>query len=158
MIGQSTGNRNYQGGLTLVEIMVVVAIVGLMSSIAVPAYNEYVEKARNSQAIADVSTIMQAIDHFYLKNNQYPASLADVGFNATQDPWGGSYYYMRFSDSINGVQGFRKDKNLKPVNSDYDLYSAGKDGDTKLPFTPKVSQDDIVRCNNGRYIGLAEKY
>ncbi|MEJ2180091.1 MAG: hypothetical protein P8Y28_06530 [Gammaproteobacteria bacterium] len=52
----------------------------------------------------------------------------------------------------------RKDKNLTPVNSDYDLYSAGKDGLTRLPFTAQQSQDDIVRCNNGSFIGLALDY
>lgn len=59
---------------------------------------------------------------------------------------------------MKGKGSLRKDKGLNPVNSDYDLYSMGKDGATMLPFTNPVSFDDIVRCNNGRYVGLAADY
>jgi len=52
----------------------------------------------------------------------------------------------------------RKDHNLVPVNSDFDLFSKGKDGQSKSPFTAKASRDDIVRANNGRYIGPVSGY
>ena len=47
---------------------------------------------------------------------------------------------------------------MVPVNSDYDLYSMGADGDSQTPFTAEASQDDIVRCGNGSYIGLVSNY
>jgi general secretion pathway protein G len=74
-----------------------------------------------------------------------------------QDPWKNSYYYLNVSTADNNGS-VRKDKNLTPVNSDYDLYSAGKDKQTSLPFTAGHSRDDIVRCNNGTYVGLAKNY
>jgi general secretion pathway protein G len=52
----------------------------------------------------------------------------------------------------------RKDHNLVPVNTDFDLYSMGKDGESRAPFTAKVSHDDIVRANNGQFIGLVSNY
>jgi general secretion pathway protein G len=52
----------------------------------------------------------------------------------------------------------RKDKNLVPINSDFDLYSMGVDGKTTAPLTAKDSQDDVVRANNGGYYGLASNY
>jgi len=52
----------------------------------------------------------------------------------------------------------RKDRFLVPLNSDYDLYSNGKDGDSKPPLNAKESHDDVVRANNGAYIGLASQY
>ena len=52
----------------------------------------------------------------------------------------------------------RKDHNLVPVNSDFDLYSMGKDEATNSTFTAKVSEDDIVRANNGGYVGLVSEY
>jgi general secretion pathway protein G len=52
----------------------------------------------------------------------------------------------------------RKDRFLVPINSDFDLYSMGKDGDSKAPFTAKASRDDIVRVNDGGYVGLAEEF
>ena len=53
-----------------------------------------------------------------------------------------------------GMEGHRrKDHSLVPVNSDYDLYSMGPDGDSQAPFTAQASRDDIVRASNGGYIG-----
>ncbi len=47
---------------------------------------------------------------------------------------------------------------MNPVNSDYDLYSKGPDGDTQKQFTAAKARDDIVRANNGRYYGTAEDH
>ncbi len=45
-----------------------------------------------------------------------------------------------------------------PINSDYDLWSSGKDGASSPPLTAKPSRDDIVRANNGRFVGLASDF
>ena len=132
-------------------------IVGILASIAIPAVNNAIYKAEISQAVADITTMMQAVDRYYLQHNTYPPSLADIGFDDLADPWDNPYQYLRAEDAGGDVK-LRKDKKLKPVNTDFDLYSMGRDGDTKLPFTAKASWDDIVRCNNGRYIGLADEY
>jgi general secretion pathway protein G len=52
----------------------------------------------------------------------------------------------------------RTDKNLVPINADYDLYSMGKDGKSDSPLTANDSLDDIVRGNNGAFIGVAVNY
>jgi general secretion pathway protein G len=52
----------------------------------------------------------------------------------------------------------RKDRNLVPLNSDYDLYSQGPDGNSVSPLTAAASQDDIIRANNGGFVGKAEDY
>jgi general secretion pathway protein G len=52
----------------------------------------------------------------------------------------------------------RKDKNLVPINSEYDLYSVGPDGRSVGPLTAKHSRDDIVMANDGRFIGVASDY
>jgi general secretion pathway protein G len=52
----------------------------------------------------------------------------------------------------------RKDRFLVPINTDYDLYSMGKDGRSSPPLTAKASRDDIIRANDGAYIGLASNY
>ena len=49
----------------------------------------------------------------------------------------------------------RKDRFLVPINSDFDLYSMGKDRISQIPLTAKASRDDIIRANDGAYIGLA---
>lgn len=58
-----------------------------------------------------------------------------------------------------GIAGMaRKDRFLVPINSTYDLYSMGADGRSALPLTAQHSHDDIIRANDGTYIGLAELY
>ena len=52
----------------------------------------------------------------------------------------------------------RKDHNLVPINSDFDLYSMGKDGASAPPLTAASSQDDIIRANNGEYYGYGKDY
>ena len=52
----------------------------------------------------------------------------------------------------------RKDRFLVPINSCYDLYSMGKDGQSVPPLTAKASWDDIVRANDGAFVGLAWQY
>ncbi len=47
---------------------------------------------------------------------------------------------------------------MNPLNSDYDLYSSGNDKESRDPLANALSRDDIVRANNGTYIGLGEDY
>ncbi len=76
------------------------------------------------------------------------------------DPWGNPYQYLNIEDfSGKGKKGkFREDRFKVPINSDFDLYSMGKDGKSKKSLTSKGGRDDIVRANNGGYIGPAWKY
>ncbi len=52
----------------------------------------------------------------------------------------------------------RKDRFLHPINSDYDLYSMGKDGESVEPLTARKSHDDIIRANDGSFVGLAAEF
>lgn len=151
-------------GFTLIELMLVVAIIGIFVSIAMTSYNRFVEKARATQAVVDIGGIVRSIYIFKGEKGYLPDSLAAMGISL-QDPWGNPYLYTRIDDSgaptstgKGGVGKLRKDKNLAPINSDFDLYSKGKDGKSVSPLTAPQSQDDIVRANNGRFIGLAEDY
>ena len=52
----------------------------------------------------------------------------------------------------------RKDRHLNPINSDYDLYSMGKNRDSKKPLQNPKSHDDVVRANDGSFVGLATDF
>lgn len=146
--------RSDQRGFTLIEMMVAVAIIGVLAAIAAPIYLGYRERARVTVAIVDIKHIETAINNYYVDNNAYPDSLADIGPDDYRDPWGNPYQYLRIAGAdLKGVGKLRKDHGNVPVNSDYDLYSVGADGESKTPFTAKASQDDIVRAYNGSYYG-----
>jgi general secretion pathway protein G len=147
-----------QRGFTLLELILAVAVLGILSTASVFGYQRYVARAQTARAIADISEIQLAVDKFELNNSgTLPASLADVGLGARLDPWGNAYQYLNFAN-IMGVGAVRKDRNLVPINTDFDLYSVGPDGNTQAPLTAPVSRDDIVRANDGRFIGKAEDY
>lgn len=52
----------------------------------------------------------------------------------------------------------RKDRNLVPINSDFDLYSVGRDGESVGALTAKKSHDDVIRANDGSFVGLAVRF
>ncbi len=145
------------GGYTLVEVMLAIGLVGVLAALAVSNYQAYVERARVYQAITDIAAISTGIQLYFQDANAYPASLATIGAGVQLDPWGRPYEYLNLT-TRNGNGGARRDKKLNPLNSDFDLYSRGKDGVTKLPITQKDSQDDVLRANDGAFIDLASKY
>jgi general secretion pathway protein G len=141
-------------GFTLVEVMVSVCIIGVLSAIATPFYAGYRERARVTVAVSDMKSIEVAIFNFFADNDVLPDTLAQVGKGNLRDPWGNPYAYLRIDGSeAKGKGKMRKDHFMVPVNTDFDLYSMGKDGASVSPFTAKASQDDIVRAYNGGYYG-----
>jgi general secretion pathway protein G len=146
--------------ITLVELVIVMAMVGILAAIGVPAYNNYIEKVKISQAIEDIRFIEAALKLFLTEHKVLPDTLNQVPLTQRLDPWHNPYQYLRIEgkdkDEIKGK--WRKDHFNVPVNSDFDLYSMGKDGESKSPFTAKASRDDIVRASDGAYVGLVSEY
>jgi len=146
-------------GFGLIELMITLVIASLLLSIAVPAYDRYVDRAKEARAIGDIGAISIEIGKFQLRNNNaLPDTLGELGIDIPPDPWDVPYEYLNIVTAEPGNGAFRKDKNLNPLNSDFDLYSSGEDKDSKGPLSAKESRDDIIRANNGAFIGLAEDY
>lgn len=223
------------GGFTLIEVMIAAAIAGILASLAVPTYTDFLYKARIARAIAELHGLAKELQGFALSTEQYPDSLAQIGRSTLHDPWGNPYQYYRIncgpvtishfhqpdlpdhgSDGqimpattpsppheghvlltvgtthtqalvqlvaksgsgssasgggssgsgasgagggggppCGGVGGARKDRFLVPINSDFDIYSMGRDGQTIAPLTAKKSHDDIIRASDGGFYGLA---
>ncbi len=145
-------------GLTIFELMLVVALISILVASAVPSYIGYIERTESDIAIKQIGTMSLVIDGYAFSNGgTYPASLSDVGLDGYEDPWGNTYKYTNIAQTRNRGKA-RKDRNLVPINSDYDLYSHGPDGRSVSPLTARHSRDDLVRANNGRFIGVAEDY
>jgi general secretion pathway protein G len=156
-LGVSEPTHRLCGGFTLIELMIVVAIISTLAAIAVPLYGAFVDKTKVARAIIDIKQIATEIQAYSADTMTLPVSLNDVGYGSLLDPWGRPYQYLNI-ETVKGKGKVRKDKNLVPINSDYDLYSMGKDGQSQTPLTAKASRDDIVRANNGGYVGLASAY
>lgn len=149
-------NIRSQLGITLVELLIASAVLGLLILVAVPQYNGYLERVDVNEAVTDIAAISLTITDSFLDSGRLPADLAAVGMSNMRDPWGNPYQYVNHETAPPGKR--RKDKNLVPINSDYDLYSMGEDGKSVPPLTAKHSRDDIVRANDGKWVGKGEDY
>lgn len=157
------GARRGMGGFTLVEIAIVVTLVGLLAGLSITSYLGYVEKARVVRTVAEIEGMSRVLDGIVSDaNDTLPDSLAETGLGAPVDPWGNPYRYLRIvlpgGTSPPTISLARKDAFLVPINSDYDLYSLGADGKSKPPLQYPESRDDVIRANDGGYVGLASRY
>ena len=159
-------------GWTMIEMILVVTIISTLFSIMQPMWRGAVEKARVARAIGDIEALsIDLLGHEYGEEG-LPNSLEEVNLGRL-DPWGTPYQFLNFGCDASGGGGkgkggggggcavpgsARKDRFLVPLNSTFDLYSMGADGDTQPPLTAPQSKDDIVRANDGGFVGLASKY
>lgn len=146
-------------GFTLLELTLAIAVLGLLAVIAVPMFRGQADRANTAKAISDIGQLSLEIDRYRLAHDRPPDSLDDLPSKTPLDPWGHPYEFLSFATLGNRGNGqVRKDRNLVPINSEYDLYSRGADGDSKPPLTAPQSKDDIVRANDGGFIGRADAY
>jgi len=152
--------RRHIRGFTLIEIIVAIAVLGSLAAIAIPQFSSYRYQAQIAQAIADIRKIDLALRTYKTQNGSLPATLAALGMNdLPTDPWNRAYGYLKIEGVFPPPLGIaRLDGFNVPINSDFDLYSEGIDGSTLSPLDATVSKDDIVRGNDGRYVGLASGY
>lgn len=132
-------SKSYRKAFTLVELMLVVIIIGILVAMVMPRLSGRAQQAKEAAARADIeANIGSALDLYELDNGAYPttdeglAALISKPTSASgwrgpylkkkpKDPWGNEYHY----------------KSPGSHNSDYDLYSYGKDNS-------EGSEDDIV--------------
>lgn len=143
-------------GFTLIELLIALLILAVIAAIAWPSYSEYRERVLVAHAVTDIVGMNVALHHYITDNHEPPASLAAIGAAGKLDPWGNPYVYVDLATA--GVGGARKNKNLVPINTDFDLYSKGRDGRSAAPLTAAQSRDDVILANDGAFIGLASNY
>jgi general secretion pathway protein G len=190
--GGAPGRRRRAGGFTILEILIVVAILAILVAIGVPKYLAALESARVARTVVDLKNMAKEIEMYRLQNGFYPDSLADVGFTGRLDAWGNPYQYLNIKErrrkdrtlwdekgtwightaetptsslilTANDLKAMAEDPvrvngSMFPLNTDFDLYSIGADKKTNERINALVSQDDVIRANNGKYYGLAAEY
>lgn len=85
--------RNMSKGFTLIELMIVVAIVGILAAIAYPSYTEYVKKTHRSEIAGLLSEQAQILERYYSRNGTYA--------NATGLSAANGYYNITFAPTLN---------------------------------------------------------
>lgn len=82
MNNTQTANQRRQSGVTLIELMVVVAIIAIISAFAYPSYQRYVVKAKRTVAQNTLLQIADRQQQFFMDNKRFTADLTDLGFPA----------------------------------------------------------------------------
>src|SRR5437016_3800561 len=67
-------------GFTLIELMIVIAILGVLMAIAIPAYQDYLSRARASEAILAAAPLKMGLSEFEISNNRWPANMTSAGY------------------------------------------------------------------------------
>lgn len=141
-------------GFTLVELIVVTAVLGVLATLVVPAYDHFVGKVRVTRCVAEIRGLEKEINAFTIDRNTLPASLADIGWDTQEDPWGNLYQYRNI---LNGDLP-RQDQFLNNLNGDFDVFSVGPDGLSAQSLGDASSLDDVVRAGDGGWVGQADNF
>lgn len=147
-----------RAGFTLLELVLALAVFAVLAALAYASYGAIVQRGRVAQAMADIAELEIAIERYRNRNGlQYPDTLAQVDPDGRLDPWGNPYHYNVLTGP-RAIAAARKDRRLNPLNSDYDLFSAGRNGVFTAQISQRESLDDVIRARGGGYIGLAEDF
>lgn len=77
-----------QKGFTLIELMIVVAIIGVLAAVAIPAYKSYVAKSEAATAAATVRGLLTNIDMYQQEVGSFPTDITKVGGTTTMNAFG----------------------------------------------------------------------
>jgi len=144
-------------GFTLIELLLVVALIGIIGAIVVPAFLSILRQTSIKRVISDIEAIGFEIETFDQWQERLPESLDELTGGPYIDRWGNPYQYLP-STAKQWNSSRRRDRFIVPLNSDFDLYSMGPDGESRPPLTARPSWDDIVRASDGLYVGPANEF
>jgi general secretion pathway protein G len=133
------------------------AVIVTISAIAVPNLLAAIDSARVARAVGDIRALEDGISLYQVVNGGLPDDLSQVGYAGMLDPWRNPYQYLNRTD-MRGNGQLRQDRFAVSLNTDYELYSMGKDGASSVPIAAQNSQDDVIRAGNGSYLGLAKLF
>ena len=97
---QSTMNCHRQAGFTLIELMIVVAIIGVLAAIAYPSYQQYVIKTKRADMMSEMQNIAQKIERQKLSAGTY-SNVSTTGLTGNYPRQGTALYTVALSSPLN---------------------------------------------------------
>lgn len=88
---------NKNKGFSLIELMIVVVVIAILAGIAIPSYQQYIQKSRRADAKDAVTRLAAAQERYFFTNNSYADTLVKLGFDDTSSE---KYYTLSLSESV----------------------------------------------------------
>ena len=121
--------RSIQMGFTLIELMIVVAIIGILAAVALPAYQDYTVRAKTSEVVLAASGGKTAVAEAYQTLGHMPMNLTSAGVGAQTSPYVSSIDYSTGSATAATLIANASTKEAKISGANISLSgSAGTDG------------------------------
>jgi len=119
-----------QQGFTLIELMIVVAIIGILAAVAIPAYQDYTVRAKMSEAVTAASAAKTSVSEYYISQGSMPADAGAAGFATNIDTqYVQSVRYNRTDDDNAELQIYVKEMGGDTADGQYfELVGEGSSG------------------------------
>ncbi|HEZ8799614.1 TPA: pilin, partial [Neisseria gonorrhoeae] len=142
-----------QKGFTLIELMIVIAIVGILAAVALPAYQDYTARAQVSEAILLAEGQKSAVTEYYLNNGIWPENNGDAGVASSSSIKGKYVKEVKVAKGVVTAQMASSNVNKEIKDKRLSLWARRQDGSVKwfcgqpVKRTDKAN-DDVTDAND----------
>ena len=140
--------RQIQQGFTLIELMIVVAIVGILAAIAIPSYQDYTVRSKITEGINAVDAAKTSVSEFYTSQGHMPANAASAGITSPSTKIINGLTYTMTTGGQSATLALAFNAIGGSVTSGQTLVYAGYGSSTGVVWT----------CTNGAASQIASKY
>ncbi|HFA7701373.1 TPA: pilin, partial [Neisseria gonorrhoeae] len=120
-----------QKGFTLIELMIVIAIVGILAAVALPAYQDYTARAQVSEAILLAEGQKSAVTEYYLNNGKWPKDNGDAGVASASEIKGKYVKQVEVKNGVVTAQMASSNVNKEIQGKRLSLWARRQDGSVK---------------------------
>ncbi|ENW2738409.1 prepilin-type N-terminal cleavage/methylation domain-containing protein [Neisseria gonorrhoeae] len=136
-----------QKGFTLIELMIVIAIVGILAAVALPAYQDYTARAQVSEAILLAEGQKSAVTEYYLNHGEWPENNTSAGVASASDIKGKYVKEVKVEKGVVTAKMLSSGVNNEIKNKKLSLWAKREAGSVKWfcgqPVTRGAANDDV---------------
>ncbi|EOG0334104.1 pilin [Neisseria gonorrhoeae] len=133
-----------QKGFTLIELMIVIAIVGILAAVALPAYQDYTARAQVSEAILLAEGQKSAVTEYYLNNGIWPENNGDAGVASSSSIKGKYVKEVKVAKGVVTAQMASSNVNKEIKDKRLSLWGRRENGSVKWFCGQPVKRDDAA--------------
>ncbi|HGG9469743.1 TPA: pilin [Neisseria meningitidis] len=137
-----------QKGFTLIELMIVIAIVGILAAVALPAYQDYTARAQVSEAILLAEGQKSAVTEYYLNHGIWPSNNSSAGVATSTDIKGKYVQKVEVAKGVITAQMASSNVNNEIKGKKLSLWAKRQDGSVKWFCGQPVTRTDKAGTNN----------